>query len=251
LLVVYLAWQLVMPGPPSPTPLKKSAEPIAPTEHGDAFERARSNLVALTATVSTSSDGQQRTVAYKADGSRVTRLSGPSKPRPVAQRELRLANGAVIEVLDSDEKKSSTLANYEEWLLGRRDPSADCVKDFRGSTWSGETVVGEEQVRGLKIILISKGSLRSGYAPSANCELVKTEWSNGSQTRQSTLLSIAFGEPDARLFLVPDRYREVAPSDLRGYSKGSDRALKVDAGYLKAHKALLMRTASAEQGRRP
>jgi hypothetical protein len=173
-----------------------------------------------------------QTRALRADGTFVYRAFDPTVP--ILQRTIYAADGKVIEINDVGESRSSTLRDLvNSQIVSRRDPASNCLTTFLGRAAStGERLVGEEVLDGLKVIATVSPNRRAWYAPLLSCELVKLRVNvlNGSPI-ESFPTTVAEGEPDLALFDVPARYAELPPSLFQGLSKGSAQAQSLDSYY--------------------
>jgi hypothetical protein len=89
----------------------------------------------------------------------------------------------------------------------------------------GDQLIGEESILGVKVYHYMGKSGRAGYtleswnAPSLGCQSLQdvTTFTSDDGTSQRTFervpLTLVLGEPDSKLFLPPDGFREVPPSE--------------------------------------
>ena len=79
---------------------------------------------------------------------------------------------------------------------------------------SDETFLGEETIGGYQTVKIGSGIVTEWRALDYGCALVKDRWDfSPTEFTEKELVALVGGEPDAALFDVPVKYREVPPSE--------------------------------------
>lgn len=177
--------------------------------------------------VSDSSTGTliaKETVARRSDGAtvRVASIAGlVGLQADETARQIWLPDGQEFTVYDGVEAairfpmlSAQALALQKEKVLN---PPGNCI-------FPGETLTGYGTQRGYKVAIVKVGPIGDNevtawYAPDLGCEKlqyrVEAREPDGSMklVSETRAVSLTTGEPDARLFDVPDSYAKVAPSE--------------------------------------
>jgi hypothetical protein len=151
------------------------------------------------------------TQAFRQDGSRVT-ISSTYKG---SGRALYFSSGHRVDINESDSTKTSTMdrdPNPNSW---QRDPNSNCLNSFDGRPFdSDQKFLGEETISGYRAAKISSGIITSWHALDYGCALLKDRWQySPTEVTEKELVALVGGEPDAALFDVSAKYREVSPSE--------------------------------------
>jgi|GEM_PF-3461780 len=189
--------------------------------------------------ISTGLDGMAPIVhdyvrAVRSGGSEVEITRGPSKEMRSGIYEaklIKLAEGLAVDTRNDTRIKTSRRRNPQYgdfsswWGMTHRDPASDCLRLFSGhtaTTPSSEKITGESTIGGLRALEVTVSGTGNGLkvwmAPDLGCELVRqdlTFFAEGKQTGTSEkrLVSYSRGEPDPKLFEVPENFEEVSPRE--------------------------------------
>jgi hypothetical protein len=183
--------------------------------------RAQSTGVAYTVilaeTVFDAQGGQRPgillTSAVRSDGSRVIR----SGTDGASAREIRLASGRTVKVLERLKVKS-TVAAPAVTAASLPDPASQCTKSFDGRPRShgGVEVLGEENIAGYRAVKVKNRGETTWYALDHGCAAIRSRMEFGrGEASEKRLVALIPGEPDEALFLVPAGYQEGPPSVAR------------------------------------
>lgn len=159
------------------------------------------------------------TQAIRQDGS----LLNMSSTNKGTRRSLSFSSGLQVDTNELENTKSSIAnrtSNPKRW---QRDPNSKCLSALDGTSFdSDQTLVGEETIAGFRTVKISSGIITSWHALDYGCAKVKDIWQFGpTEFTEKELVALIGGEPDAALFHVPTKYREVSPSErIMGPDKG-------------------------------
>src|SRR3972149_3263738 len=113
--------------------------------------------------------------ALRDDGSQVSRKEFLDAPygRQLAQRYIRFASGAAIQIDEIRERKTSMF--IRKFTVGRnqRDPASNCLKDRTGQPLSpNEIPLGEEHVGSWRAVKVAIHNGFSWFSLDAGCALV-------------------------------------------------------------------------------
>lgn len=194
----------------------------APSQPQDVTQRAPIPYTVTLREIMHAPDGTKRvsreiTEAIRHDGSQVFLTSTDKGTR----RALDFASGLKVDTNDLEHTKTSMnrTANNK---IRHRDPNSRCLNSLDGTAFdSDQTLLGEETIAGYKTVKISSGIITSWYALDYGCAKVKDIWQfSPAEYSEKELVALVGGEPDAALFDVPAKYREVPPSQrILGSSK--------------------------------
>lgn len=172
--------------------------------------RTRAYTAVLVETL-TGANGQQRvvalrTVAARSDGSTAEAWGAEGKNRA---RTIYYATGARIRVNDGLRLKTSY--RFPPDAHSQPKPDQNCLQR------DADTVLGEEQVAGYRAVKLQSGEVTAWHALDYGCALFRQHVDSGEKGRSETeLVLFVPGEPSGMLFNVPNEFREVPPSLLRG-----------------------------------
>jgi hypothetical protein len=169
------------------------------------------------------SQGDQRVVSRSADGSRVEWYRSVHSNGAVSE-SWRIVNSAKLEIHANDSVQLvSTFKlsdpQYLARLDGRPDPAKDCLAFREATERYPKQYLGREVIQGVEAIKVLKRvnqiEVTSWLAPSLGCEELQSESRSpdGNGIFISRLVTTKVEQTsDARLFKIPEQYREVAPS---------------------------------------
>jgi len=159
--------------------------------------------------------GYLLTQALRSDGSEMRRLGVPS----TGGRTILFASGVKVEVSDELGAKSTVPIRADVATRLRRGES-QCIRDATGravTMWE-EEVAGEETIDGYRAVKVTarKAPVTQWFALDHGCALLRSimTFRGGQGSSEMHLLTLVPGEPEARLFLVPESYKEGPPSAL-------------------------------------
>jgi hypothetical protein len=155
--------------------------------------------------------GPEYTFAIRSDGSALMRTVGKG-----SQRTLYFSSGFQVDTNELTNTKSSMRRPNESPASWQRAPDSQCLNSLAGKpmTSTPETFLGEETIEGYRTAKIANGVTTSWHALDYGCALVKDRWDfSATEFSEKKLVALVAGEPDANLFDVPARYREVPPSE--------------------------------------
>ncbi|HEX7334113.1 MAG TPA: hypothetical protein VF290_21585 [Pyrinomonadaceae bacterium] len=216
----------------------------APSQPQDVSQRGSIPYTVTLREIMHAPDGTKRvsreiTHAIRHDGSQVFMTSTDKGTR----RSLDFASGLKVDTNDLQLTKTSMnrTANNK---IRQRDPNSKCLNSLDGKPFdSDQTMLGEETIAGYKTVKISSGIITSWYALDYGCAQVKDIWQfSPGEFTEKELVALVGGEPDAALFDVPAKYREVSPSErILGSNKPHNEAVEkqlrmLDEDYKRAKK---------------
>ena len=183
------------------------------------------------------------TQAIRQDGS----LLNMSSTDKGARRSINFSSGIQVDTNESDNTKSSMENRSAKPKSWQRDPDSKCLNALDGTPFDpDQTLVGEETIAGFRTVKISSGVITSWHALDYGCARVKDIWQfSPTEFTEKELVALNGGEPDAALFQVPAKFREVPPSErILGPDKGrkpcnenGEKALRMlDEDYKRAKK---------------
>jgi len=162
--------------------------------------------------------GHRQVFAVKSDGSSVRAIDTllSAHGQAVAQREIWLATGQIINVDDVREQMSSRPINPRVVFRRLRDPASNC----RDSVAGGPPIAADERRGppesryGHQVVPILIGGATFFYALDLSCAPIGHYMGFGGNERSELIPDrIEIGEPNAALFEIPASYKEV-PSNM-------------------------------------
>jgi hypothetical protein len=129
-------------------------------------------------------------------------------------REIYLPSGHRISVDDVGEMKATL--PWTDYRNRLRNPRYDCMKSMDGVDVRGERL-DDGRVGEWRVVRILLGPAIEAFAPAAGCApLGGTGTAGPAGYMEKQVVSLAQTEPDADLFSIPQRYREVDQAALGG-----------------------------------
>jgi hypothetical protein len=157
-----------------------------------------------------------QTTALRSDGALVRRHEGAGRGATYAIRDIYLPTGVRVSTDDIAEAKSTgTILNFDRT---RRDPASKCMNKLDGTPAAPEQrQLGQSVIQQIEVFQIQLPPAVDWLAPSLSCAVLYSRGNDGrTGYLEKTLVSILRGEPDPQLFMVPERFKEVAPTQLAG-----------------------------------
>ena len=176
--------------------------------------------------------GGTYTYAVRGDGATATRSISRQARAVAVQRTIVLPSGQRITLDDVRELKSTTFDPMRRPLL--KDAAKDCTMSLQGAPISDGVKVGRDIVLGRQVVELRSAGIVKWLALDAGCALVRLRRGSKDEpngVQEANLIRV--GEPDPELFFVPDRYREVRPSELLQVSADGEYGKRIDSYYEK------------------
>jgi len=178
-----------------------------------------------------------QTTAIRADGARVTRLG----PKGYGGRTLRLPGNVMVLTHDELRTRSTLHRSHPTTGLARR-PTRGCAAET-----GDEVILGVERLMDVEVVKIVSAQRTTWYALEFGCVALRqvVAHPDGSVSR-TELTEFSPGEPAAKLFEVPEDYREGPPSALEAALRQSEpcspACQKAQENYFRMHDAEYWKT---------
>jgi hypothetical protein len=175
----------------------------------------------------------EQTLALRSDGAYVERWQYEAGQHATIQRFVYLPSGVTIVVDDVRELATSTLQRTGTHSSARVDPDRNCVANSLGEPLSeAEVLSTDETIQGYRTVKVTIGQSTFWFAPQIGCAKLKarTRLPSGLVSEKQ-LISITSGPPDASLFFVPARYKEVQYSKFYAIDPESPEGQRLDRVY--------------------